>query len=115
MVVAVRKCAKEAAVLPIGEVVLVPRHVHAAQQSELGRVHGLFVDDGLSAFEEVVVIRSIGVLIEVDLGRGGHRLVNVEAVRVGDLLVNLVSHALEQVLDLVELLRRCTLGAVGIL
>ena len=101
MVVATRQGTKVATVLPVGEVVLVPRHVHAAQQSELSRVERLFIDDRLSTFEEVVVVRSVWVLFEIKLSSAGYRLVDVEAVRVGDLLVLLVRHAPEHVLDLV--------------
>ena len=101
MVVATRQGAKVAAILPVGEVVLVPRHVHAAQQSELSRVERLFIDDRLSTFEEVVVVRSVRVLFEVELGSAGYCLVDMEAVRVGDLLVDLMSHGPEDILELI--------------
>ena len=39
----------------------------------------------------------------------------MEAIRVGDLLVGLMCHTLEQVLDLVELLRGSPLSTVGVL
>ena len=101
MVVATRQGAKVATVLPVGEVVLVPRHVQAAQQSELSRVERLFIDDRLSTFEEVVVVRSVRVLFEVELGSAGYCLVDMEAVRVGDLLVDLMSHGPEDILELI--------------
>ena len=39
----------------------------------------------------------------------------MEAIRVGDLLVSLVSHALEDASDLLELLRGCSFLTVGVL
>lgn len=81
---------KPAAFLVSAHIVILDE-VDAREQIELTRVETFFVNHRLGRLEEVHVVLAEGVLVQGDAGGGCNRLVDVEPVRVSDLLVLLMS------------------------
>ena len=102
------------ACLSVSEVIGISRQISAAEQSEFGRIQSRLVNDWLSGLEKVVVVWSEGVLVKVEPLRACNRLADVEPISVRDLLVDLVRHAPQNILDLLYFLGCGTLCAVRI-
>lgn len=88
--------------------------VQILQQSELCWIQALFVDKRLCCAVEVLIVWSVGTLIKTYPLYCYSRMVNMEAIRVGNLAVILVRECFHQTIDYVQLFLRYTPLAIVI-